>query len=121
MMTAPAARTKLLPLDSVEVVDNAEVGNLYYGDRNEDGERPVLRPDREAIVSLVTDYGEVYHLACQFGDDFEKAERAAARIRAEGSVNLNRWRFVRVVYGSSAYVGEEPYLVAREREDALWD
>lgn len=116
-------RTELGPLDEVTVVDWADCGPLYYGEMSEDGERPILRPAHEAVILLTTYHGHVYSLPLVYGEDFARAERAAARIRAEGTVNLDKWAFVRVVYGSDAYVGEGvgEMEAAREREDAKFE
>lgn len=109
------------PNDDVAVYDLADVGDLFYAD-SEDG--PIVcRPDRSAVIRLMTDEGEVYELAELFGDDFWNAEALAARIRATGSVNLDHWVFLRFVYGSRAYEsnGVEASRAAREREEAKWE
>lgn len=113
-------RTTLKANDEVVVVDWAETGDLFMED-SEDGPR-VMRPDHQAVIELVTEAGEVYTLPYNYGTDFDKATRAAERILAEGSVNLDRWNFRRVVYGSDAYVagGYEGIQLAREKEDARW-
>lgn len=115
-------RTKLGTADEVYVWDCAD-GDLYYGEMTEDGERPVLRPDRAATIRLTTDAGEVYELDKSFGDDFWNAEAFAVRIRQTGHVNLDCWRFVRYIYGSRAYEssGEEFARAEQEREDAKWE
>jgi len=123
MSATMTARRPLSSLDDIVVVDWAEVGPLYYGAITEDGERPVLRPDRQAVIMLTLDYGEVYTLPIEYGTDFERAQSAVARIIAEGSVNLDKWTFYRVVYGSEAYVAQdmEGHWAAQEREEARWE
>lgn len=110
-------RIQLQPNDRVEVVDWADVGDLFYGELTEDGERPVLRPDHEARLQLITDYGHRYTLAASFGDDFVNAQQLADEIMARGSFNPDRWEQGRNVYGSDAYVaeGSEALQDAHER------
>jgi hypothetical protein len=110
-------RYRLAPLDEVTVVDWADVGDLFYGELTEDGDRPVLRPDHEARLQLITDYGHRYTLALSFGDDFTNAQQLADEIMARGVVNLDRWVQERNVYGSEAYQaeGDEAMQDAHER------
>jgi hypothetical protein len=115
-------RTALTADDRVMVVDWADCGPLFYGALTEDGERPVMRPESQAVVELVFDHGELYGLDMQFGTDFAAAEAMVARILAVGTVNLDRWIFRRNTYGSAAYVeaGDEAAWEAQEREDDRW-
>jgi hypothetical protein len=103
--------------DAVTVVDWADVGDLFYGEMTEDGERPVLRPDHEVRLQLVTEYGHRYTLAASFGDDFINAQQLADEIMARGSFNPDRWTQGRNVYGSDAYQqeGDEAAQDAHER------
>jgi len=111
----------------VEVVDWADAGDLYEGPMNEDGERPIRRPDREAVVVVEDARGELFTyngrdplVHFTFGEDFEAAEKLAARIREAGKVRGEFWRYWRTVYGSTAYQedGLEELAAQREREEA---
>lgn len=115
-------RQRLGPEDTVEVTDWADTGPLFYGQRNDDGERPINRPRRAAVVVLYFAKGDSYILPVHFGEHFEVAEKFAERIRRFGSVNLTLWHFWRVVYGSPAYEagGYEDAYAAAEREVDGW-
>jgi hypothetical protein len=78
-------------------------------------------------ISFRTAYGIEYTLRHTWEDTPEgaiRAERFARRVQAVvdakgiDGLNLNCWAD-RVMYGTQAYLDEEPLIVAREREDAL--
>ena len=76
-------------------------------------------------------YGEKYYVAAEESDgsrmnhfkDFdnlEEAEKLAKRVREKLVINVEHWSCTYPRYGSPAYLAEEPYIVAREKEDALF-
>jgi hypothetical protein len=75
-----------------------------------------------AIVISYNEYGNEYVLGHTF-PDIIAAENFVKKIKvhlaAGGDLNLDHWNFNRVVYGSQAYLDEEPYIVEREKQDAL--
>ena len=46
-------------------------------------------------------------------------DQVKVHLAAGGDLDLDHWNFNRVQYGTLAYLDEEPYIVARERADAL--
>jgi hypothetical protein len=42
-----------------------------------------------------------------------------AHLAAGGKLDTKNWNFLRVQYGSQAYIDDEPEICARERADAL--
>lgn len=78
-------------------------------------------------VSFTTAYGIEYMHRHSFPDTPEglaAAERLARRVgdalAVHGIAGLDMACWVdRVIYGSQAYSDEEPYIVAREKDDAL--
>lgn len=113
-------RIQLQPGDHVEVVDWADIGDLFLGELSEDGERAVLRPDHEARLQLYTERGHRYTLLMSFGDDFANAQRLADEIMAFGSFNPTLWSRGRNIYGSDAYQqeGDEATELMWEKKDA---
>ena len=83
----------------VEVADWADVGPLYEGRLNEDGERPIRRPNHEAVVIVEDARGELFTYTgagefpntFSFGTDFDKAQAFAARVAARGTVRGEFW------------------------------
>jgi hypothetical protein len=76
-------------------------------------------------VSFRTAYGIEYTLRHRFDDTpagLVLARRTALKVqevlREKGvdGLDLERWAN-RTIYGSQAYIDEEPYIVARERDD----
>ena len=51
----------------------------------------------------------------------EEAEELAERVREKLVINEKYWNHQPPAYGSKAWADEEPFTVAREREDARWD
>jgi hypothetical protein len=114
-------RHKIGPEDLVFVFDLYD-GDLIYGKMAEDGERPVIHQDHQAVVRFETMFGEVFELDRTFAS-FDEAQEMVERIQAHGSVNLvSRWSFVRTIYGSRAYESYGQAMeVAWEREQDLED
>lgn len=74
------------------------------------------------VVSLFSDYGNLYHhphrfLTVKEADDF--VIRVQAFINQGGTPDLTVWQFVRVIYGSPAYQEQEPEMAWRERQDDI--
>jgi hypothetical protein len=109
-------RYTLLAADTIEVADLYDIGDLYYGELNEDGERPVLRPESHPVLVLTTDYGRRYWLAAQYQPiTFEASETLAQALTARGFVNLEGWIQKRDVYGSRAYENDG------QADDVAWE
>jgi hypothetical protein len=79
-------------------------------------------------VAFSTAYGHEYTHVHPFPDTADgrsAAERLAARVQRHldshgvDGLDLRHWA-VRTIYGSQAYIDEEPGIVWREREDALY-
>ena len=93
---------------------------------HEDGERREVW-DWRNIVSFSTEYGIEYTHLTWFSDD-PAGERQACRLRRRVEAALNTkgltaineagWA-TRTIYGSQAYIDQEPEIVERERSDAL--
>jgi hypothetical protein len=121
-----AHRYQLTSGDSVHVADLRQCGNLFWK-TTEDGDRIIVAPARGPVIRLETRRGDIYewvglcsHALYRSGD-FAAAERMAARMRDEGSVNLEMWGYVRTVYGSRAYSadGHEEAMTRDERDEAM--
>jgi hypothetical protein len=74
------------------------------------------------VVVGASDYGNEYIHGHTF-KTLPEAEKFAIKVQGHlldgGLLNLDHWVFQRVQYGSQAYIDQEPYIVAREREDDL--
>lgn len=53
-------------------------------------------------------------------DTVEEAEKLAERVNQKLVINAEHWVSMEPCYGSRAYAIEEPFIVAREKEDALF-
>jgi hypothetical protein len=75
----------------------------------------VSKEDRYHVVGLETAFGQVFSLPIAFQDD-TTARRMMEQIRRRGSANLEKWQFVRCIYGSEAYQqsGLEDELIEQE-------
>ena len=74
------------------------------------------------VVIAYNSYGQEYNLPFTFKTEESMdrfLDRVKAHLAAGGDLNLDHWNFSRVQYGTQAYLEEEPYIVARERADAL--
>ena len=98
----------------------------YFGPRPyrslEDGYLYYDWPEGWVVIAW-NSYGREYVHERRFDSQAEAAslcERARLRFEAGGQPDLRHWSFVRVQYGSQAYLDEEPHIVHREREEALW-
>lgn len=78
----------------------------------------------EAVIIAYDTYGYEYVHQHTF-PDIVAAEKIAKKINAHlesgGDLNLEHWNHNRVIYGSQAYIDEEPFIVEREKQDALWN
>ena len=92
----------------------------------EDGERR-MRIDPCYRIQVIDDYGVEYTLRHAFAfteDGYRSCAATHARVQAQvakhglAGLNLALWAD-RVIYGSQAYCDEEPYIVEREKSDAL--
>ena len=76
----------------------------------------------DAVVIAYNTYGNEYVHKHVF-ESLDIAERFVLRVNrhleADGELDLTHWVFNRVQYGSQAYIDEEPYIVEREKQDAL--
>lgn len=76
------------------------------------------------VVTLTTSYGREYVHPHRFADADKAqafAEKVINAIWRGRRPDLNRWNYMRVVYGSQAYIDEESHIVHRERADALME
>jgi len=74
------------------------------------------------IVSLWSEYGRLYYHPRTFDtakDADAFVDKLKAHLKAGRKPNLDNWHFIRVMYGSQAYLDEEPQIVWQERHDAL--
>ena len=53
-------------------------------------------------------------------DTAEEAEALAERVNGKLVINVEHWGSMEPRYGSPAWRDEEPYMAAREKEDALF-
>jgi hypothetical protein len=87
----------------------------------------VHRPTYAYLVAFREPHGIEWTLDHAFPDSpagAAHAQRVAAKVQAtldaRGITGLDESRWVsRVIYGSAAYQDEEPWIVAREKDDAL--
>ena len=108
------------------VVESGRLDDVHRWIDPEDGEvRTCLVWNHR--VSFRTAHGMEYTLLHAFDDTPAGAAQAAriaakvrAKIDAEGIEGLDEacWN-TRVIYGTQAYLDDEPYIVQREKEDAL--
>lgn len=106
-----------MKIEYVEVHNNRESAPVVMY-MTEDGPRFGVHPDVSGYsVMAYTTRGEVYCLTGFHSEDFETADRLVSKIRiyldANNGYGLNPdlWHFVRVVYGTPAYL--------RDLEDRL--
>lgn len=93
---------------------DAEEGEYFY------------RYENVWLVSFSTKYGIEYTHRHAFPETAQAAaERLARRVEdrlntvgLDKALDLTHWGD-RVIYGSQAYIDEEPYIVAREKSDDL--
>jgi hypothetical protein len=73
------------------------------------------------VVLIRSDYGHEYYHQHRFStkEDSEAFHnKVNNHLENGGQPNLDYWEGPRVIYGSQAYIDEEPYIVNRERDDA---
>lgn len=109
-------KTERETLEMVRIDDWKDIGDLYEGPMNEDGERPIRRPKSDIVLVAITKFGRMYVKSVN-GLSPEERETMRTWVERVGSVNPDKWFYVRGVYGSDAYQadGWEAYDIALDR------
>jgi hypothetical protein len=101
-------------------INAAELGTSYSQSRDwEDGS---VIETAHNYVEARTAHGEVYAHVASFGLTDRQRWDLLDRVRAAGEIDLDHWDFVRVVYGSEAYLEEEgdAHMYAQGIRSGAW-
>lgn len=127
MSTATVSRHRLTAteLATVQVENWFDLGDQREERDLEDGSVHILNPEPAPVVTVVLDRGDYLVLSLDlpnraawanwhidgllagqnpaWNEAMLVAETMAARIRTQGTINPDKWHYLRAVYGSAAY------------------